>query len=157
MDAASVMTRDVLSVGPDDTVAEAARKLAGRGVSAAPVLDAEGRLLGIVSEGDLMRPFGREKQMHRAWWLNVIAEGLEFAPDFLEYIRLDQRRVRELMQPSVVTVTEEASLPAIADLLDRHHLKRVPVLRDGRVIGIVSRADIVRAVATAPAEIVEPV
>lgn len=157
MDAANVMTRDVLSVGPDDTVAEAAGKLAGRGISAAPVLDAGGRLLGIVSEGDLMRPFGRERQMHRAWWLNLLAEGTDLAPDFLEYMRLDRRRVRELMQTPVVTVTEDMSLPAIADLLERHHLKRVPVLRDGRVVGIVSRADIVRAVATAPVEIVEPV
>lgn len=155
MNAASVMTRDVLFLSPNDTVAEAARKLGERGVSAAPVVDAEGRLLGIVSEGDLLRPFRHTMQLQRAWWLDLLAEGTELAPAFLNYVRLDQRHIKELMTTTVITATEDMALPAVADLLSENHIKRVPVLRDGRVVGIVSRADIVRAIAAAPDTLVE--
>jgi CBS domain-containing protein len=152
-----MMTRDVLSVDPDESVPAAARKLTERGVSAAPVIDAEGRLQGIISEGDLLRPFGQDKRLRRAWWLGVLAEGEEIPPALLDYIRLDRRRVRDLMTASVITVTENTPLPAIAELLERHRIKRVPVLRGGRVVGIISRADLIRALLRSPDEMIEPI
>jgi CBS domain-containing protein len=155
IDAASIMTRDVLSVGPDTTIKDAAARLSDRGVSAAPVVDKDGHLLGMVSEGDLMRPFGREKALHRAWWLNVLAEGEQLAPEFREYLRLDTRRVRDVMTKDVVTVGESADVSEIADLLTKHRIKRVPVVREGKLIGIVSRADLVRALARSPGEFAE--
>ena len=127
LDAAAIMTRTVVTVGPDGTLA------------------------GMISEGDLMRPFGQENALRRDWWLNMIAEGTDLAKEFLDYIRLDRHRVRDLMSPRVVTAPHTASLPELADLLSRHRIKRVPILRDGKLVGIVSRADIVRALAQADA------
>ncbi len=150
MTAAEIMTVKVVSVHPADAVAVVARQLASHGISAAPVLDADGVLLGMVSEGDIMRPFGAKNQMRRAWWLEMLAEGEDLAPDFLEYIKQDNRKAADLMSREVVSVPETALLGEIADILAEHHIKRVPVVRDGRVVGIVSRADIVRALAHLP-------
>lgn len=147
LDAAAIMTRDVITVGPDDIVARVAEVLTKHGISAVPVCEKDGTVVGMISEGDLMRPFGQENALRRDWWLNLIAEGTELGSEFIDYIRLDRRRARDLMTRTVVTAQETASLPELADLLSQHHIKRVPILRDGKLVGIVSRADIVRAVA----------
>jgi hypothetical protein len=81
IDAASAMTRDVITVGPNARVAEVAAVLAKHDISAVPVCDGDGALLGILSEGDLMRPFGAANEMRRAWWLGILAEGTDLAPD----------------------------------------------------------------------------
>jgi signal-transduction protein with cAMP-binding, CBS, and nucleotidyltransferase domain len=104
----------------------------------------------MLSEGDLMRPFGAANEMRRAWWLGVLAEGTDLAPDFLDYIRVDRRSAHDLMTPDVVTATEQTSLSEIADLMSKHRIKRVPILTDGKLVGIVSRADVVRALAGLP-------
>lgn len=150
LDAAVIMTTHVITAGPDDTVAQVARKLATGHISAVPVCDAQGAVLGMLSEGDLMRPFGNEAELRRAWWLRMLAEGTELAPEFLAYVRQDQRRAKDLMTTPVITVTEATSAREIADLMMRHHIKRVPVLRDGKVVGIVARADLIRAIARTP-------
>lgn len=142
-----LMTRDIISVRPEDSARAVAGTLAVHRISAAPVLDPAGNLLGIVSEGDLMRAFGARHEMQRAWWLDMLAEGEQLAPEFLDYIRLDNRKAADFMTHPVVTATAAATIPEIADLLSRHHIKRVPILRAGKVVGIVSRADIVRAMA----------
>ncbi len=147
VDAASVMTRDVITVGPNAMVAEVAAKLAEHDISAVPVCDKDGTVLGMLSEGDLMRPFGAANEMRRAWWLGMLAEGNDLAPEFLDYIRRDRRRAQDLMTREVITTTEQTSLSEIADLMSRHRIKRVPVLSDGKIVGIVSRADVVRALA----------
>ena len=149
LDAAAVMTHSVATVSPDDTIGRVAQLLTERGISAVPVVGPEGLLVGMISEGDLMRPFGQEHAMHREWWLNLLAEGTALADDFLDYLRLDRHRVRDLMNPNVITASESATLPQIADLLSKHRIKRVPILRDGKLVGIVSRADIIRALAKA--------
>jgi CBS domain-containing protein len=146
-DAATVMTRDIITVGPNSTVAEVADVLARHDISAVPVCDKDGALLGMLSEGDLMRPFGAANEMRRAWWLGLLAEGTDLAPDFLDYVRLDRRKAQDLMTRDVVTATEKTSLSEIADLMSRHRIKRVPILAAGKVIGIVSRADVVRSLA----------
>src|SRR5271157_592590 len=97
VDAASIMTRDVITCGPDAMVAEAAELLARHDISAVPVCDKDGTVLGMLSEGDLMRPFGAANEMRRAWWLGMLAEGTDLAPEFLDYIRRDKRRARDLM------------------------------------------------------------
>ena len=145
VEAAAIMTRNVITVRPDDTVAHVAKVLAEHDISAVPVCEADGQLVGMISEGDLMRPFGQEYELRRSWWLNLLAEGTDLAPEFANYLRLDQHRVRDVMTREVVTATEATSLPAIADLLGQHRIKRVPIVRKGEVVGIVSRADVVRA------------
>lgn len=155
--AASIMTRDVVTVLPDDSVAEVAKRLSDHEISAVPVCDKQGTVVGMLSEGDLMRPFGKEKALRRAWWLNLLAEGTDLAPAFLDYVRLDSRRARDLMITPVITAPEDATVLELADLLARHQIKRVPIIREGKLVGIVSRADVVRALASNPDELTEPI
>jgi CBS domain-containing protein len=145
--AADIMTRNVVMAAPADTVGAIAKKLADHAISAVPICNARGALVGMVSEGDLLRPFGQANATRRAWWLSLLAEGTDLAPDFLEYIRLDRRRAQDLMVSPVVTAPESATLPEIADLLAQRRIKRVPVMRGDRMVGIVSRADVIAALA----------
>src|ERR1700709_613023 len=145
--ASDLMTKVVYTVSPDDTVSEVAKILAQHDISAAAVCEA-GRLIGMVSEGDLMRPFTSSKETHRAWWLTLLAEGTELAPNFLEDIKRAQWHVRNLMSRPVITATEDTTLAQIADLLMIHRIKRVPILRDSKIVGIVSRSDVIRALAS---------
>jgi CBS domain-containing protein len=147
MDAQGIMTRAVITAGPDDTVRTLAALFTQHGISAVPVCDKDGTLLGVISEGDLMRPFGEGNMLRRDWWLGLLAEGTDLAPEFLNYVRLDSRRARDLMTVPAITATEHTSASEIADLLQRHRIKRVPIVKDGKVVGIVSRADVVRAFA----------
>ncbi|EJJ25170.1 CBS domain-containing protein [Rhizobium sp. CF142] len=154
--AKSVMTTDLVTVSPDTTVAEAARLMLLHHVTAVPVVDADKRLLGLVSEGDVMRHFGAQFQSKRAQWLRMLAEGEALAPEFLAEIRINQQHVREMMHTSIISGDEEASLAELADLMLKHQIKRVPILRNGVLVGIVSRADVVRAVVETLDDLVEP-
>lgn len=156
IDAASIMTRDVVTAGPDDTVARVAALLTEHEISAVPVCDKDGKLLGMLSEGDLMQPFGQENALRRAWWLGMLAEGTDLAPEFLDYVRLDRRRAKDLMKTDVITATERSSAAEIADLLNKHKIKRVPIVRDGKLVGIVSRADLIRAMSRSPEGMTDP-
>jgi CBS domain-containing protein len=147
LSAADIMTRNIVTARLSDTVSTVAKLLADHAISAVPVCDENGGIVGIVSEGDLMRPFGQANAMRRAWWLDLLAEGTELAPAFLEYVKVDRRSARDLMVCPAITVQETASVPEIADLLAQHHIKRVPVMRGSKMVGIVSRADIVGALA----------
>jgi len=150
------MTTDVVTVAPDTTVAETARRMLIHHISAVPVVDPDNRPLGLVSEGDVMRHFGAQFQSRRAQWLRMLAEGQKLAPEFLAEIRLNQRRVRELMSTAIVSADEETSLAELADLMLKHGIKRVPILRDGVLVGIVSRADVIRAVVENLDDLLEP-
>jgi CBS domain-containing protein len=142
--ASDIMTREVVTVGPDDLVKDIAAALCGRGVSAVPVCDEVAGLVGIVSEGDLMRPFGAEMMLKRAWWLDLLAEGENLSPAFLNYIRTDRRHARDLMSSPVITAKEDTPISELADLMMTHRIKRVPIMRAGKLVGVVSRSDIVR-------------
>lgn len=148
MNARDVMTEHVASVGPDDTVRDLAELLLRRGVSAAPVLDGD-KLVGIVSEGDLIRraEIGTAER-RRSWWLRLFTGAATLARD---YTRSHAERVRDVMTTDVVAVAEETTLAEIAALLEKHRIKRVPVVRGGRVVGVVSRADLIRSLAAAKA------
>jgi CBS domain-containing protein len=147
MKARDVMTQQVVSVRPDTPIREVARCLADHGISAVPVIDGHGALIGMVSEGDLIEAESGKRDQRREWWLEALAQGMGLSPAFLESIRITDRPVRSAMVSPVTTVDEEAPVEEIAQLLMTLRIKRVPVVRDGRVVGIVSRADLVRALA----------
>lgn len=158
MRAMDVMTTDVITVDPGMSVQELATLLAERGISGAPVVDADGRLVGIISEGDLLHraeigTARRHRIRRRSWWLD------HFASDAArDYVKSHGRTVNDIMTRDVVTVTEETDLGDIAALLEARRVKRVPVMRGNKVVGIISRANIVRAVSAtkgAPARAAE--
>ncbi len=142
--ASDIMTRTVVTVGPEDRVKDIAAVLSGQGISAVPVCDETARLMGVVSEADLMKPFGSENMLRRAWWLDLLAEGDALAPVFLDYIKMDRRRARDLMSTPVLTASEDTSVSDLADLMNSNRVKRIPIMRAGKLVGIVSRSDIVR-------------
>ena len=147
MKAREVMTTKVVSVGPDLATRKVAKMLIDNKISAVPVVDDKGSPIGMVSEGDLVSCDTPDLQARRDWWLVLLAEGEMLHPDFLASLRAPDRLVRDVMVSPVVTVGEEADVGEIARLLTTHGIKRVPVVRDGRIVGIVSRADLVRALA----------
>jgi CBS domain-containing protein len=155
MDAASIMSRGVITAHPTDTVARVARILAEHAISAVPVCDDNGALLGMISEGDLMRPFVDTSVNRRAWWLMLLADGNDLAPEFLDYVRVDRHQIGDLMTKPVITATETAHVTELAEQMVRNRIKRVSIVREGKLVGIVSRADVIRAIAQSPGAVVE--
>jgi CBS domain-containing protein len=152
MKARDVMTSEVMSVGPDTSTREVAKILREHGISAVPVVGETGAPIGMVSEGDLIGRNETDREARRDWWLTSLAEGEMLNADFLASLRAPVRRVRDVMTAPVVTVGEDTEITEIARLLTAYRIKRVPVLRDGRIVGIVSRADLVRALAAEETE-----
>jgi CBS domain-containing protein len=149
MRAMDVMTTNVITVGPDTSVQEVAKMLSERSISGVPVVDAENRLVGILSEGDLLHRVetGTERRVQRrrrSWWLDTIGSDEELARD---YVKSHGRTAKDVMTREVVTVSDTTDLAEIANLLETKRIKRVPVVRDGKLVGIVSRANLVRALA----------
>lgn len=145
MKASDIMTTQVVTVTPDTTVRGLAELLASRGISAAPVVDAKGELVGIVSEGDLVRRSELQTQRTRSWWLALFTSGAAQAQDF---IKANASKVADIMTHEVVTVSPDAPLAEIARLLEKNAIKRVPVVSNGKLAGIVSRANLVQALAS---------
>src|SRR5262245_19266889 len=141
MHAIDVMTSEVISVDENATVPAVARLLAERGISAVPVIDRENRVIGIVSEGDLLHRAETGTERRRSWWLDMVSSTNKLAG---EYIKSHSGKVKDVMTRDVLSVTEETS---VAVLLETNRIKRVPVVRDGKIVGIVSRANLVRALA----------
>jgi CBS domain-containing protein len=147
MIAADVMTTNVVAVRDDATVREVAEVLVTAGISAVPVVDSEGRLSGIVSEGDLIRNAQIETEARRAGLLGILAAPVPF---LAEFVNAHAVKVTDVMTREVVTATEETSLRDIAARLEASGIKRVPIMRNGQVVGIVSRANLLRAFALVP-------
>ena len=146
--AAEIMTKaPLIVVHPHDRIPAIASKLHDAHVSAAPVVDAAGNLLGLVSERDIIRHFGHQETERRTHWLELLAEGEDLATEFLEYLKEENRTAADVMIHDVVTVQEDTPVADIVDLFAEHGIKRVPVLREGKLVGIVSRSDIIRALA----------
>jgi CBS domain-containing protein len=145
MKAIDVMVRDVVTVKPDDDLAQAVKLLAEHDVSALPVVDGGGSVVGIVSEADLMHREEIGTGKHRPWWLEAVTPGVALAA---EYAKEHGHKVAEVMSNTVVSTTEDTPLGEIANLLEKHRIKRVPVLRDGKLIGIVSRSNLIQALAS---------
>jgi CBS-domain-containing membrane protein len=144
MRAMDVMTTKVITVDEKATVPEAARLLAEHGISAVPVIDKDERVIGIVSEGDLLHRAETGTERCRSWWLDMMSSTNKLAG---EYIKSHSGKVKDVMTRDVLSVTEKTSVADIAVLLETKRIKRVPVLRDGKLVGIVSRANLVRALA----------
>ena len=142
MIASDVMTRSVISVAPDATVAQAVELMLERGISGLFVVDAAGTLAGVVTEGDLLRRDELGTQRRRPWWLRLIASPGRQAADFT---RTHGRKVADVMTRDVISVDLGADLEEIVALMEEHRIKRVPVLQGDRVVGVVSRADLLRA------------
>jgi CBS domain-containing protein len=139
---ADVMTRHVLSVEPDSTVEAAASLMLERGISGLFVVNTKGELAGVITEGDLLRRDELGTQRHRPWWLRLIVSPGQQAADFT---RTHGRKVKDVMTETVISVADDASLEDAVGLMETNRIKRVPVTRDGRVVGVVSRSDLLRA------------
>ncbi len=151
MNARDIMSKTVVSVYPDTSTREIARLLLDKGISAVPVVDNNGAAIGIVSESDLIRPDRAAREAWRQSWLEVFAEGEPLAPELLAWLQSQSHTARVVMSAPVVTVSEDTEVSEIARVLHAHQIKRVPVVRDGRVTGIVARDDLVRVLASGKA------
>lgn len=143
--AKDVMTTAILTVSPETDVSEIARMLLDAHISAVPVLADDGSMVGIVSEGDLMHRAEGGTRRRPSWWLRLLATPKEPAERFL---REFGRYARDVMTTELITVEPDTQLTDIAALLEKHHIKRVPVVDAGKLVGIVSRANLLRGVAT---------
>lgn len=144
MKAQDIMTSDVATIAPGTTVDAAARLLVERRISALPVVTEDGALVGLVSESDMIHRAETDTTRKRKWWLEIFVDNDERAREF---IKSHARTIDDVMTTTVVTVDAEAGLGEVADVLDVHKIRRVPVVRDGRLAGIISRSDLVRALA----------
>jgi len=139
---ADVMTRNVISIPPEATVEEAANLMLSRRISGLFVVDTAGDLVGVITEGDLLRRDELGTERGRPWWLRLLVSPARQAADFT---RAHGRHVRDVMTPDVISVADTAPLETVVATMERARIKRVPVTRDGHVTGVVSRADLLRA------------
>jgi CBS domain-containing protein len=145
MQVKDVMTRNVISVGPDESIMRAARLMLQNRISGLPVIDLDGELMGIVTEGDFLRRGELGTQRRRPKWLEFIVGPGRLAE---EYVHASGRKVDEIMTTDPITATENDSLEKVVEVMERRHVKRLPVTKDGRVVGIVSRANLMHALAS---------
>ena len=146
MIAEQVMTRRVVSITPDASIWEAACLMLEKEISGLPVIDDKGNLVGIVSEGDLLHRAEAGTERHRSWWLQLFTAEERLAT---EYVKAHARKVLDVMTRDVITAGPNTPLHEIAALLEQNSIKRVPIVKDGQLIGIVSRANLIQAVASA--------
>lgn len=146
MRAMDVMVRDVVTVHADTDIAEAIELLIEHDVSALPVVDAEDRLIGIIGEADLLHRVELGTEKHRPWWREAVTGASALAED---YAKSHGKKVGELMISNVVSATEDTPLAEIATLLERKRIKRVPITRDGKLVGMVSQTNLIQALACA--------
>ena len=140
-----VMTTNVICIGLDEPVLKAARLMLQNRISGLPVVDKDGELAGIVTEGDFLRRSELGTQRRRPKWLEFIVGPGKLAQEFTHS---SGRRVEEIMTPDPHTIGEDETLEAVVEAMERHRVKRLPVTRGGRVIGIISRANLMHALAS---------
>lgn len=145
MKAVDVMTTNVVSVGPETSVRQVAEILLDCRISAVPVVGQSGELLGIVSEGDLMRRTETGTERRRSWWLELLASNETLAGEF---VKSHAGKATDVMTRKVIMAQPDASLGEIAAVLEGNGIKRVPIVKDGKVVGIVSRANLLQALAS---------
>lgn len=151
MKARDVMVSPVITVKPYSSVKDVAKTFLDQRISAVPVVDDDGRLVGIVSEGDLLHRSEAGTERRRSWWLRILAEDEALAAEF---IKAHGRKVADVMTQDVITATADTSLHEIAALLEKNMIKRVPIVdKNGHLVGIVSRANLIQAVASGRKEL----
>ena len=145
MQVKDVMTRSVISVGPDESIMKAARLMLQNRISGLPVIDKDGELMGIVTEGDFLRRGELGTQRRRPKWLEFIVGPGRLAE---EYVHASGRKIDEIMTTDPVTASEDDTLEKVVEVMERRQVKRLPVVKNGRVVGIVSRANLMHALAS---------
>jgi CBS domain-containing protein len=140
-----VMTPKIICIGADEPVLKAARLMLQNRISGLPVLDKEGELVGIVTEGDFLRRGELGTQRQRPKWLEFILGPGRLAQ---EYVHTSGRKVEEIMTPDPWTIAEDQTLDVVVEMMERRHIKRIPVTRGGHMVGIISRANLMHALAS---------
>ena len=149
MRARDVMMSPVITVKPDSSIKEVAQIFVTRRISGVPVVDDEGNLVGIVTEGDLLRRSEAGTERKRSSWLLLFTGNETLAAD---YVRAHSRKVADVMTRNVITATPDTPLREIASLLEKNSIKRVPVMSNGQLVGLITRANLIQTVATASDE-----
>ena len=144
MQVKDIMTKNVISVEVGDQVLRAARLMLQNHISGLPVVDAKNTIVGIVTEGDFLRRGELGTERHRDWWLEMIVGSGKLAD---EYVHAAGRKVEEIMTPTPYTVSETDTLETTVELMEKHHIKRLPVVEGNKLVGIISRANLVREMA----------
>jgi len=150
MKAGEIMTLGVATVRPEAQLKDAARTMLEYGISGLPVVDASGRLVGIVTEGDFLRRTETGTERRHPRWLEFLLGPGKLAD---EYVHSHGRKVQEVMTPNVVTVSEDTPLQDVVDIMERRRIKRIPVVGGGKIMGIISRANLVQALARLAEEV----
>jgi len=146
MKASDVMVSNVITVGVNASIGEVAAILLDNNISGAPVVGEKGELVGIVSEGDLIRRSETGTSKRHSWWLELLSNERTLAA---EYVKSHSRKVADVMTSDVITAKPETPLGEIAAMLERNRIKRVPIVEGGKIVGLVSRANILQALASA--------
>jgi len=149
MKAADIMTTHPITVRPDSSVVEAVRLMLQHRFSGLPVVDAAGRVVGVVTEGDLLRRTETGTQRQRSRWIEFFVGPGKLAE---EYVRASGRKVEDVMTHSVQTISGDVPLDDIVNLMERHRIKRLPVVHDGKLVGIVTRANLLHALGSVARE-----
>jgi len=145
MRAIDVMVRDVVTVRSDTDVADAVKLLSEHDVSALPVVDEAGNLVGMLSEADLIHRVEIGTEKHRPWWSEAVTGASTLAEEFA---KSHGKRVDEIMTSGAISVSEDTPLSEIATLFERKRIKRVPVIKDGKLVGVVSQSNLIQALAS---------
>ena len=153
MQVKDVMTPNVICIGADEPILKAARLMLQNRISGLPVIDKDGELVGIVTEGDFLRRSELGTQRQRPKWLEFIVGPGRLAQ---EYTQSSGRKVEAIITPDPRTIGEDEMLEAVVDTMERHHVKRLPVTRSGRVVGIIRRANLMHALASLTRDIAAP-
>jgi len=153
MQVRDVMTPNVISIVPDATVLTAARTMLEHRISGLPVVDAADNLVGMVTEGDFLRRGEIGTERKRPKWLEFLIGPGRLAS---EYVHADGRRVDEVMTTDLITVSEDDALETVVELMERHRIKRLPVMRNGKMVGILSRANLMHALVSLAREAEAP-
>jgi len=148
MHAQDIMTTKVITAAPSATVEQVTQLMIEHHISALPIIDHDGSILGIVSEGDLLRRVEGANDQKKSWWLRLLSNTETSVSDF---VALRGRYVRDVMTKKVICVAPDTQVGEIARLLAEKHIKRVPVMQGNELVGIVSRANLMHALAAAPA------
>ena len=152
MQSRQIMTQNVITVSPETSVVDAARTMLDNRISGLPVIK-DGQLVGIVTEGDFLRRAEIGTERKRPSWLQfILGSGREAA----DYVQAHGRKVADVMTRDPVTVSEETSLQDLVAAMEAHHVKRLPVMREGRLVGIVTRANLLRAISTLARDVTGP-
>lgn len=144
--ASEIMTRSVVTITPDASILDAVRLMIGQRISGLPVVDNDGNLEGILTEGDLLRRFETGTEKRRPRWLEFLRGPGQQAED---YVRTHGRKVREIMTEEVATASPDATLDTVVDVMERRRVRRVPIVTNGKLAGVVSRADLLKVLGTA--------